>query len=422
MIEKFKAIKKSNDKVFNNTLFLSGTQVLNLLFPLITFPYLVKVLGVEKFGLLAIASAVVMFLQIITKYGFELSGVKQISINRDNKRKTIDIFSSIISAKLILMLISFIILTIFVFTIEKFSSEWLLFYITFGIILGDILFPIWFFQGVEEMKWITYLNIGIRSFFTVLIFVFIHSSSDYLYVPLLNSIGLIIAGLVSLYVIKSKFDIYFKRQKFENIYFQFKDGWYIFTSRLSVSMYTYLNIILLGFMTNNTIVGYFEIANRLVNIVITFVNAFTQAVYPNLANIYKSSKSKFRRKFRKILIYILPFFAFIMICAIFIVDIFLPFIVDKQYKFILELFFILSVMIILVPYGALFTNYLVIVNKTKELNKIVMYSAILNIIFMPLFIYFLEAKGAVIFMVLLQIITIIMCIYIYKKDKSYESI
>jgi PST family polysaccharide transporter len=335
--------KESNKKIISNTFSLSGLRAINLIFPLITFPYLVKVLGVEKFGLLAFSSAIIMYLQMLTRYGFDLTGVKDISVNRSDKAKVVEIFSSIMSVRIILMIFSFLFLNLVVFSIDKLSNDWLLYYITFGLVIGDVLFPTWFFQGMEEMKWITYLNIGVRIFFTALIFVFIKAEIDFLYVPILNSVGMIIAGLISLYVIKRKFNVIFKPQSLDRIILEFKTGWYIFTSRISVSMYTTVNVIILGFFTNNMIVGYFDIANRIVKIITTLFNSFTQAIFPNISNQYEKSTDTFYVNFKKILYGMLPVLIALTIISNIVLVYFLPYLVKDNTSEIIYIFIVFCI-------------------------------------------------------------------------------
>ena len=119
MLKKF--IAGDNKRVLTNFLSLSVLQGTNLLLPLITFPYLVRVLGIEKFGLISFALATVAYFEIITDYGFDLSATRQISINRNNKEKIVSVYSAVLSIKAILSLVSLVLLTILVFSFSLVS-------------------------------------------------------------------------------------------------------------------------------------------------------------------------------------------------------------------------------------------------------------------------------------------------------------
>lgn len=296
MYGKFKKNTVSQDKkrLLSNFLSLSVLQIFTYALPLLTLPYLVRVLGVEKYGLVMFAQSLIVFFNILVDYGFNLSATREVSVNRDNKEKITEIFSSVMTIKLLLLTASLLLLTIVVFSFERFYADKELYFITFTLVLGQALFPIWYFQGLERMKYITLINILSRVIFTVAIFIFIHEEGDYILVPLLNGLGVITGGIYALYLIRKSFNQKFVIQNLTTLKRHFKDSTDFFFSRVSVSIYTSANAIVLGLFTNNTMVGYYSIAEKLYQTIQGLYGPITQALYPYVA------KEKNIKLFKKI--------------------------------------------------------------------------------------------------------------------------
>jgi PST family polysaccharide transporter len=204
--------------------------------------------------------------------------------------------------KVILMLFSFLLLSILVFSFEKFSQYWEIYFLTFGTVVGQVLFPVWFFQGMERMKYITYLNILAKSIFTVAIFVFVHEQSDFWIVPLLTSFGFIIAGIWSLYLVRKEFEVRFKFQNIKTLKYYLIDGWDIFVSRLFGSLYRSSNIVLLGLLTNNTAVGFYTIAEKVIKSLQMLQDVVGNTLFPYLSKKFHTDKSlyfQFEKKYFK---------------------------------------------------------------------------------------------------------------------------
>ncbi len=297
MINKTKNIINIEDKkrLLSNFFSLSVLQIFTYILPLLTLPYLVRVLEVDKFGLVMFAQSFIIFFNIFVDFGFNLSATRDVSINRDNKEKLTEIFSSVMIIKLLLIILSLIVLCGIVFLFDKFSKDWDLYFLTFLWVVGQALFPIWYFQGIEKMKYITIVNILSKVIFTLAIFIFIQEESDYILVPILNGLGFIIGGLYSLWIIRKDMAQEFKLQRLSTLFYYFKDSSEFFLSRVSLVLYTSANIFILGLFTNTTMVGYYSIAEKLYQALQGLYSPITQILYPYIAK-YKNI-SLFRKVF-----------------------------------------------------------------------------------------------------------------------------
>jgi len=320
MLNKFKKFFKDKNKkrLIENIFSLGILQTANYLLPLITLPYLVRVLGTEKFGIIIFAQAFVAYFGILVNYGFDLSATREISINRENSKKVSEIFNSVFGVKLLLVLISFILISIIIFSFEKFREEWFIYYFTFGTVLGSALFPVWFFQGMEQMRYITFLNITAKLIFTISIFVFIHESSDYVYVPIINSFGYITAGIFALYIVLKNFSIKFTIPNFEQIKYQLKEGWHIFLVSLQTNILSSSGIFILGLFQPKEIVGVYGAIEKISRAVIMLFSPVRQALYPHISAKLKKSKIEGINFIKKVgfLVSVLVFFV-CLILAIF---------------------------------------------------------------------------------------------------------
>ncbi len=297
MIQLLKGGFNTEDKkrLLSNFFSLSVLQGANYILPLITLPYLVRVLGPEKFGLIMFAQAFIQYFVILTDYGFNLSATREISIHRDNKEKISEIFSSVMFIKFVLFILALLIMTVIVFSFEKFKKEWLIYYLTFGMVLGQTLFPVWFFQGMERMKYITFLNITAKLIFTVSIFIFIHQVSDYIYVPLINSLGFLVAGVLGIFLIFNNFKLYFIfdiQKSFE----LFKNSFSIFIGIFANNIVYFSLPFLIGLFSNNIMVGYFSAADKLIKAILGMVYPIAQTIYPfyskKLSELYRINEKK----------------------------------------------------------------------------------------------------------------------------------
>lgn len=259
---------------------LSGLQIATYLLPLVTVPYLVRVLGAEKFGLIGFAQALIQYFLYATEYGFNLTATRAISLQKDDRAVISEVFCSVLAAKLAILVAGFAVLCALVFAVPKFRADGAVYFLTFGTVIGSALFPLWFFQGIERMTYISVLNILSKIIFTAAIFVFVRQPSDFIYVPLISSIGMIVPGGLGLIIAFRRFGVALVRPSWASLRRQFVEGWPVFISIVGVAGYMNTRLFAVGLFTTNEVTGYFRMAEQLIAVVQLFpLASLVQALY-----------------------------------------------------------------------------------------------------------------------------------------------
>lgn len=250
-------------RLFENFLSLGIIQGLNYLLPLITIPFLYNQLGVENYGLVNFSFAFIQYFIIITDFGFGLSGTRYVAANRDDKVKINRFLNSACLARMGFCSLSFLVLLVCLFAIPAFQKHKFFTILFFGQVVGNSINPVWFFQGMEKMKFNTIVNITTRLISILPLFVVVRKPEDCIYIPICYSTGSIVAGFLSLYLIKREFGMKYFVTTWKEVKETTIDSSRYFLSRISVSLYTNTNSFVLGLVCGNTAVGYYSLAEKI---------------------------------------------------------------------------------------------------------------------------------------------------------------
>lgn len=293
---------QDNKSLFNNFIALFILQLINYALPLIILPYLTQKLGPSNYGKVAWAQYAIQYLIIFTDYGFNFSATRLISINRDNKEYIQKIFNAVLFIKMGLLLLSYLLLFVFIQANSFGSQENQLLQISFLMVAGSVLAPLWFFQGVEKMKWVTIVNVVIKALLVIAVFVLVKNNSDVILTGGLLAGSQLLIGFCSLILALSIYRFKISIPSTSEIFFQFKEGWLVFLSTVFTSIYVTSNGFLLGEWTNDTAVGYYTPAEKIVRAATSFFNPVMLALYPFISKKFSEDKSNAVRLFFKILI------------------------------------------------------------------------------------------------------------------------
>jgi PST family polysaccharide transporter len=269
---------------------LSIVQASNYIVPVIILPYLFRVLGDSKYGLVEFARAVSVYFLTVTDYGFGLSATREVAVHREDRAKVSEIFSAVMLLRFLLLVVSLVVLGAIIEAMPRLRDEWLVYLLAFGHVIGMWLFPVWLFQGMERMRHVATLNVIARALYITAIFVFVHAPTDYLYVPLLQSLASISTGLAALVLAFHDFPIRFRIPSVAVLVRELKNGWHIFLSRMATSLYTTSNIVILGLFADDAAVAYYAAGDKIARAVQGLQIPLSQAIFPHIAKLAAQSK------------------------------------------------------------------------------------------------------------------------------------
>lgn len=414
----FKEIVKSN--TIKNGIWLYILQFFNTVFPLLTLPYVTRILGADKYGVFSYALNIITYLQVVVEYGFNLSGARKIAICKEEKTEE-QIYSRIVTAKMLLLLIT-ILITISIIMLCNFSDEQIItIIIMFILVIGTTFTQSWLFQGKQKMKFVTISNSIIRIIFMILIFICVRTENDIYIYSFLYAVVFFIIGIVQTLIIKKVFNYKYKISKFRDCIDELKDGWYTFTTSAMSKIFTGISITLLGIINgaNSSIVGIYSAIQKIPVAINMIYAPIGQAIFPYISKKYKED-SKFSIKIIKKLLVLLGicFIPIISIVAFFSYDL-----IKISFGIEYTQYHVVLIPLVIWAFLGIFNNLLgvqilVAQGKNKEYSQAFSISCIsillLNIILGKLFNIYGVAIAT---MISEAILTIGLLVKIYRKRK-----
>ncbi len=404
--------EKLKSKILENFFYLFFLKGFDLILPFLIMPYLVKTLGSSKYGSVVFAQSLINYFAILINFGFDIYGTREIASNIDNKENLKKIFSSILLIKAVLFFVSILLIFLLVFTVDKFYTERALFILTSLILVYHTLSITWFFQGIEEMKYISFLNIVSKVIFTVLIFILVKNSTDYLLVPVLNATGGAVASILGLFLVYKNFKITFSFPSLIEIKEHLKNSFQFFISRVFSTLYTNTNTFIIGLFLNYHAVTVYDIAFKLYSMLKIPWDIFNSVLYPNI------TKTKNTNLLKKSIILSFSTAVFVYIITWFTVPLFIELLFGKDLIDATFVFRILNISLIFSSVHILLgTSTLVAFGYAKHFNL----SVVLSTVFYFFVILFLIlADKLTLTTISISVVLTVLFILIYRAYFVYK--
>ena len=282
-----------NGRLFENIFSMVTLRAMEYIISFALVPYLLRVLGPAQYGAIAFMQGIIGYFNLFITYGFNMTAPRNIA---QAEKKDIPVLFSTYFGCMVLLWAAVTILFFLGYVLLKailfIHIDLPLFFAVYTSVIGLVIFPIWYFQGIQQMRYITILNMIGRISTMVLIFILVKSPDDYVLAAFLQSCTSMFAGILCWKVIHDMSPGILHRPVWKNMKVAYKEGWQIFLSTLAINLYTTSDVVILGILTNNTIVGYYSGADKLINCIKRGVGAVNDAVYPYISKMMKESYEK----------------------------------------------------------------------------------------------------------------------------------
>ena len=281
-ITNLKSKVSNNTKVIENYFFMTALQVINSLFGILIYPYLIRVLGAGSYGMYVFALSVTSYFTGFISFGFTMPAVRGIVENKDNPTAKSEIVSSVFTAKFYLALISMLVFIVLLFTIPVLKNNKLIFGICFTQIFAEVLLPVWYFQGVQKMRVITYIQLGFRILSLPFIFLLIKKTGDcYIYVTI-ATLSLVLGSIVANLVLIFREDIRIRLVSIKSLKSYFADAMPFFWSSSTATIKQESVTIIIGAFFGMRDVAFYDLANKIIFLPRMLTTSINGALFPKV--------------------------------------------------------------------------------------------------------------------------------------------
>lgn len=399
-------------KTFNNYLYNMAYQVLTLLVPLITTPYISRVLEVDGVGRYSVTQTVIEYFILFGLLGMSIYGTRQIAYVRDDKEQKEQTFWDLNYMRMITMGIATVCYFLYVFLIEENKTLYLV--QSFNVFSSFIDIS-WYFAGIEQFRTTALRNVIVKIITVVLIFSFVKTKDDLVLYALIVSLSLFVGQAVLWINIKR--EVGFKKPNWKQIQFFFWGSFKLWLPTIAASVYTSLDKLMLSYYTNDIQVGLYVNSQKIVKIASTITTALSIVTIPKTSNSYSNGRIEEMSKTVYTSLSAVSFLAFPMTFGLMAVrETLVPWFLGKGYEGVVDLLLISALLIITLSWSSILANQVLVASKKENYYTVaIIIGAVvnfgLNIILIPRY----KAVGALCTSVLAEYLGMFVMLFFSRK-------
>lgn len=282
MWAKIRNIWQNNSKVAENYVFMTILQVLNVCFYILIYPFVIRVLGAESYGLYAYAAALVMLFITFVSFGFDLPAAKRIAEHASDTGVKEQVLSEVTTAKILLEGIALVVFAVMFPVSAKMQASPVLFSIVFVQTLSNIFFPQWYFQGIQRMRVVTYIQVCFRLLSLPFIFWLLRAPEDLWIFALILTLCSVLGSLVAWWIIRYREGLHVRLVPISNAWRSTREALPFFLSNATSALKEQGIVLLIGMFLGMTDVAIYDLANKIIIIPRTILSKLNDAIFPQM--------------------------------------------------------------------------------------------------------------------------------------------
>lgn len=275
--------RNNSKRLASNFISLSTVKGLQFIIPILVLPYLLKTIGVEKFGEVSFSLSIATYFGAVVQYGFSVTATREISRSRGDAQQISVLYSKSLAASFILALISIVSYLVWLALSDMEQDTKFLYAFSMTFILTQSLIPLWLFQGLECMKYIAIVNLTSSALYLTLIVIFVESEKDFVLVPFLNLIAALVALSLCMILVRYKLRVKFILPSMYEIVVTYKLGWSAFLNQFFPNLYNNTSLFMLGLIESNAVVGLYAAVVRVVDAICSVGYILSSTFLPYIA-------------------------------------------------------------------------------------------------------------------------------------------
>lgn len=407
------------NKLIKNYIYNVLYQIFLVIVPLITAPYLTRVLSVSSLGVYDYINSIISVITTFGMIGLHSYGYREIAYVRNDKEKVSEVFTQIFILRIILL----VLISIFYLPFSFFSNNRIYFLIQYALIISQFIDVSWVFIGFEELGIVSFRNFIAKLLTVFGIFIFVKSDEDlWIYFAIFAFVTLF--TVISIFPLLKKY-VSFSNIKIKGTFLHIMPSIKLFIPQVATVLYLQFDKIMLKNITHSSAqVAYYSYAEKIINIPLAIILALGTVMMPRFANLYSNGNDKEIQKYITKTIKFAMFLAIPMMFGLSSISLkMIPWYLGKKYMLSAYAIIIISPICIINALTNIFgSQYLTAINCTKGLTISYYGAAVANVILNALLIPHFDFFGAALATVICSFISLLIQIYYVKKNLNFDGI